>query len=134
MTTFRRFAIAAFALAVLCSSASAGVSSARAICSVRFSPGTMEGLGKAGGLIISTRQTYEDCGNSSTPLLVYTLCSATPTNSNCTTDARFHYTESALLAVLAALVDARHNLDAVDIFFEGSAATTRAQQVRIGLD
>ena len=61
------------------------------------------------------------------------LCTDLPTSSSCTVDTRFHYTESALLAIYDVLVEARHALDTVDIFFEG-AQIGRGQQVRVGRD
>lgn len=126
--------IAALAFAAFVTPVSAGLSPRRAICSVRLVPGTSEGLGKAGGLVVSTKERYEDCIDNSKPLQPYMLCTALPTNLSCTVDARFHYTESALLAVFDVLVDARHNLDTVDIFFEGSGASSRGQQIRVGAD
>jgi hypothetical protein len=127
-------AVAAVAFAAFAAPVCAGLSPARAICSVRLVPGTSEGLGKAGGLVVSTKERYEDCTDHSKPLQPYMLCTALPTNLACTVDSRFHYTESALLAVFSVLVDARHNLDTVDVFFEGSAGSNRGQQIRVGTD
>ncbi len=124
--------VAAVALAAFATPVSAGISTARAICSVRLQPGTSEGFGKSGGLVISTKERYEDCADNTKPLQTFMLCTALPTNAACTVDSRFHYTESALLAVFDVSVDARHNLDTVDIFFEGSVLSSRAQQIRIG--
>lgn len=126
-------AIAVLALVAFAAPASAGISGQRAICSVRLAPGTSEGFGKSGGLVISTKARYEHCGNSFEPVEVHVLCTAAPTNSSCTVDARFHYTESALLAVYDALIEARHALDTVDVFFEG-VQTNRGQQIRVGTD
>lgn len=126
--------IVVLALAAFSTPASAGLSFDRAVCSVRLSIGTSEGFGKSGGLVISTKDRYEDCIDSAKPLQVHMLCTALPTNSACTVDTRFHYTESALLAVFGVLVDARHNLDTVDIFFEGSGSNNRGQQIRVGSD
>ena len=126
-------AIALLALIAFATPASAGILGQRAICSVRLAPGTSDGLGRSGGLVISTKARYEDCGNSFEPLEVHMLCTALPTSSSCTVDNRFHYTESALLAIYDALVEARHALDTVDIFFEG-AQVGRGQQVRVGSD
>lgn len=126
-------AIAVLVLVTYAAPASAGISAQRAICSVRLAPGTSEGLGKSGGLVISTKARYEHCGNSFEPLEVHLLCTALPTSSSCTADARFHYTEAALLAVYHALVEARHALDTVDVFFEG-VQSNRGQQIRVGAD
>ena len=126
-------AIALLALIAFATPASAGILGQRAICSVRLAPGTSDGLGRSGGLVISTKARYEDCGNSFEPLEVHMLCTALPTSSSCTVDTRFHYTESALLAIYDVLVEARHALDTVDIFFEG-AQIGRGQQVRVGRD
>lgn len=126
-------AVAVLALVAFAAPASAGISGQRAVCSVRLAPGTSEGLGKFGGLVIATQARYEDCGNSFVPMEVHLLCTGLPTNASCTVDARFHYTESALLAVYDVLIEARHALDTVDIFFEG-VQTGRGQQIRVGRD
>lgn len=126
-------AIAVLALIAFSTPASAGLSAQRAVCSVRLAPGTSEGLGKFGGLVISTKVRHEDCGDNFVPMEVHFLCSAAPTSFSCTTDARFHYSESALLAVYDVLVEARHAFDTVDIFFEG-AQIGRGQQIRVGRD
>lgn len=133
MNPIVRSAIAMLALIAFATPASAGISAQRAICSVRLAPGTSDGLGRSGGLVISTKARYEDCGNSFEPLEVHMLCTALPTSSSCTVDTRFHYTESALLAIYDVLVEARHALDTVDVFFEG-AQIGRGQQVRVGRD
>lgn len=133
MNSFVRFVIAVLVLVAVAVPASAGISGERAVCSVRFSPGTADGLGKSGGLVISTKARYEDCGNSFEPMQVHLLCTALPTSTACTVDARFHYTESALLAIYDSLVDARHALDTVDVFFEGTQ-NNRGQQIRVGRD
>lgn len=133
MNRIVRSALAVLALLAFAAPASAGISGQRAICTVRLAPGTSEGLGKFGGLVISTKARYEHCGNSLEPLEVHMLCTALPTNSSCTVDARFHYTESALLAVYDALIEARHALDTVEVFFEG-VQSNRGQQIRVGAD
>lgn len=133
MRQYVRSAIAVLVLVALSAPASAGIAVGRAVCSVRLSPGTADGLGKSGGLVITTKARYEDCGDTFEPLQVHMLCTATPTSSSCTVDTRFHYTESALLGIYDVLIDARHSLDTVDVFFEG-AQNNRGQQIRIGKD
>lgn len=133
MNQIVRLAVAALALFAFATPASAGISGQRAVCSVRLAPGASEGLGRSGGLVISTKARYEDCGNSFEPLEVHVLCTTLPTSSSCTVDSRFHYSEAALLAVYDVLVNARHALDTVDVFFEG-AQSNRGQQIRVGKD
>lgn len=133
MHPFARSAFAVLVLLALATPASAGLLFSRAVCNVRLVPGTSEGLGKSGGLVISTKAAYADCGNNLEPLQVQVLCTATPTSSSCPTDVRFHYSEAALLATYGVLLDARHAQDTVDIFFEGSQSN-RGQQVRVGKD
>lgn len=133
MHAFTRSAVAALVLLALAPPASAGIALDRAVCSVRLSVGTADGFGRSGGLVISTKSTYAACSDNLEPLQVSVLCTATPTSFSCTSDTRFHYTEAALLATYAVLVDARHALDTVDVFFEGTQ-NTRGQQVRVGTD
>jgi hypothetical protein len=133
MNAFAPSVVAVLVFLALAPPASAGVSLNRAVCSVRLVPGASEGLGRSGGLVISTKATFEDCSDNFAPLQVHMLCTATPTSSNCTTDTRFHYSEAALLATYDVLVEARHALDTVDIFFDGTQIN-RGQQVRVGKD
>lgn len=113
--------------------ASAGIAVNRAVCNVRLVPGTAEGLGRSGGLVITTKAAFQDCGDNTQPLQVHVLCTASPTSSSCTTDVRYHYSEAALLATYGVLLDARHVLDTVDLFFDGTNSI-RGQQVRVGKD
>ncbi len=132
MNPFVKTAFALLALLATAAPVCAEIAGQRAVCSVRLVPGTSEGLGRSGGLVITTKARYQDCSDNFAPLAVHMLCTASPSNAACTTDARFHYTESALLAVYHVLVEARHALDTVDIFFQG--AESRGQQVRVGRD
>ena len=131
MSPYVRFVITVLALVAIAPPASAGIALERAVCSVRLSPGMSEGLGRFGGLVITTKASYAECTDRFAPLQVYMLCSTAATSSSCTVDSRFLYTELALLAVYNALVDARHALDLVDVFFEG-VQDNRGQQIRVG--
>lgn len=114
--------------------AQAGILNNQAVCSVRMSPGQLEGLGRSGGLILTTKQAYAHCSDGTQPNQVTYFCSTAPTSSNCALDTRAHYSEAALMALYAALTQVHHQLDLVDIFFEGNSFNSRGQQIRIGSD
>ncbi|MBK8067258.1 MAG: hypothetical protein IPK27_06430 [Rhodanobacteraceae bacterium] len=121
-------------LACLHLPAQAGVLVDQAVCNVRLSPGQLEGMGRSGGLVVSTKQTYAECSDEMrTPQVTY-FCSTGPTSPNCPLDTRAHYSEAALMAVYSALTESLHALERVDIFFEGNFTGQRGMQVRINQD
>lgn len=134
MNTSFRIALVTTLAASLCLPAQAGMLTDQAVCNVRLSPGQLEGLGRSGGLIVATKLSYAECSDFTRSPQVTYFCSTSPTSANCTVETRAHYSEAALMALFAALTEARHQLDTVDIFFEGSGSSLRGQQLRVGID